>query len=428
MVGTAMAAAVAKIGAFKNKKVLLLEGAPEKDYPVGSEYGNRVSALNPGTVQLLDSLGAWELMQRVRVKPVQKMQVWESCSEAAITFSNDDNPSEPLNHIVENDVTQNALNEVVKRFTGENLTVMYQSKVRSYELPSDTTTSNLPEDPVRINLENGDVIEAELLVGADGFKSLCRTTMGCQYVGWDYHQMGIVATLELAGVTPGDRANETAWQRFLPTGPIAVLPLSPTRSSLVWSLDTPLAKELIQLDEDGFVDRLNKGLHDMPATNPVVDAVTTGVGQVLAALTGSGRQRTENPPVIKSAKLRAAFPFGFGHSTRYCGPRCVLIGDAAHRIHPLAGQGVNLGFGDVASLARIVEASIIDGAGLGHHDYLRQYETERQQHNVPTMLGCDGLQKIYNTDFAPVVMARSLGLQAVNAVGPVKKFFVARAA
>merc|ERR1711874_491794 len=234
--------------------------------------------------------------------------------------------------------------------------------------------------------------------------------------------MGIVATLELSRAC----SNDTAWQRFLPTGPIAVLPLSPTHSSLVWSANEPLARQLIRLDEKEFVERLNLGLHRHSDKNLVVDAVTAGFGRLLAG--GSKKEVPEIPPVIKSAKLRAAFPFGFGHSTRYCGPRCVLIGDAAHRIHPLAGQGVNLGFGDVAALTRLMEASILDGAGLGHHDYLRQYETERQQHNVPTMLGCDGLQKIYNTDFAPVVMARSLGLQAVNAVTPVKKFFVARAA
>merc|ERR1711874_478603 len=99
-----------------------------------------------------------------------------------------------------------------------------------------------------------------------------------------------------------------------------------------------------------------------------------------------------------------------------------------HWGRPLAGQGVNLGFGDVAALTRLMEASILDGAGLGHHDYLRQYETERQQHNVPTMLGCDGLQKIYNTSFGPIVMARSLGLQATNAITPLKKFLAARAA
>lgn len=419
MVGSAMAAAAAKNGALRNKKILLLEGAPEKNIVIKEDYSNRVSALNATTTDLMERLGAWKLMTNSRVNPVKKMIIWEACSDAKISFANDDHSL--LNNLVENDVTEKALTEVMKE-CHDNLTVMYGSKVKSYKLPNVSETSNVPKEPVTITLDSGEVIETELLIGADGFNSLVRRSMGCQYMGWEYHQMGIVATLELA--QPCD--NHTAWQRFLPTGPIAILPLSSTHSSLVWSADTSLAKQLMSLGEDDFVDRLNHGLHDHSKKNPLVDNITAAFGQLLSTV--SPRENFPNPPVLKSAKFRAAFPFGFGHSTRYCGPRCVLIGDAAHRVHPLAGQGVNLGFGDVDKLVQVLEASVMDGAGLGHHDYLRDYETCRQQHNVPTMLGIDSLQKMYNTSFPPVVLARSLGLQATNAIQPLKKLFAAHAA
>jgi len=421
MVGSAMAASLAKKGAFKDKKILMLEGAPHKDITVesASEFGNRVSALNHTTKDLLESLGAWNLIEQTRVKQVDKMQIWESNSDAVISFENENN--KPLNYMVENDVTQMALNHVINELA-DNLTVMYNSRIKSYQLPIACQGSNLPEEMVKIHLETGDVIETDTLIGADGFKSLVRQTMGCQYMAWEYKQMGIVATLELC--QPCE--NNTAWQRFLPTGPIAVLPLSDKFSSLVWTADTAMAKELIRVDENDFVDRLNHGLHDSPTKDPLVETITTGFQQVLSCLTS--KECSEKPPVIKSARSRAAFPFGFGHSTKYIAPRCAVIGDAAHRIHPLAGQGVNLGFGDVTCLANLLEASVRDGAGLGHYDYLRQYETDRQQHNFTTMLGVDSLQKLYSTSFPPIVLARSLGLQATNAIQPIKKLFVAHAA
>ena len=125
---------------------------------------------------------------------------------------------------------------------------------------------------------------------------------------------------------------------------------------------------------------------------------------------------------------RAAFPLGFGHSHRYIGPRTILIGDAAHRVHPLAGQGVNLGFGDVISLASCVEDSLREGGRLGQRDYLAQYETERLRHNLTTMMGIDGLQRLYCSDWTPLVMARTLGLMATEACDPVKKMFMKHAA
>ena len=131
---------------------------------------------------------------------------------------------------------------------------------------------------------------------------------------------------------------------------------------------------------------------------------------------------------ISGVANRAAFPLGFGHSHRYIGPRTVLLGDAAHRVHPLAGQGVNLGFGDVASLASVVEDSLREGGRLGQQSYLAQYETERQRHNLATMAGIDGLQRLYCTAWTPLVMARTLGLMATEACDPVKKMFMKHAA
>ena len=198
------------IGSLRSKKIVLLEGAPEKNLVIKDTHSNRVSALNKTTKDLMERLGAWELMTKSRVNPVNQMIIWESCSDAKISFQNDD--LAPLNYLVENDVTEKALTEVM-RDCGDNLTVMYQSKVKSYKLPDLNPHSNVPKEPVQITLDSGEVIETQVLVGADGFNSLVRKSMGCQYMDWQYHQMGIVATLELSQPCQ----NHTAWQVNLST-------------------------------------------------------------------------------------------------------------------------------------------------------------------------------------------------------------------
>ncbi|KMQ95159.1 ubiquinone biosynthesis monooxygenase coq6 [Lasius niger] len=187
--------------------------------------------------------------------------------------------------------------------------------------------------------------------------------MGVLYPNWQYNQLGIVATLKLSEPTE----NVVAWQRFLPTGPIALLP-------------TGVSRQL----------------------QPSVAAIVEG--------------------------SRAAFPLGFGHAASYVQPGTVLVGDAAHRIHPLAGQGVNLGFGDVTVLTKILAEAAVNGSHLNDMQYLRQYETLRQRHNVPTMLVIDALHRLYRGTAAPVVLARSLGLQLTNAIPQLKKMLMEQAA
>ena len=249
-----------------------------------------------------------------------------------------------------------------------------------------------------------------------------RQSIGSEYRSWDYPQMGLVATLKIEG-KPGP--NTTAWQRFLPSGPVALLPLSPELSSLVWTVDKTQVKPLLEMSEETFVRKLNRALTSELDQNKLVNSVTSSVRQLL------GREETkedqELPPVVRAAANRAAFPLGFGHSVRYSGPRTALIGDSAHRLHPLAGQGVNLGFGDVAGLVRAVEESLRSGAVLGQQDCLLSYETERQRHNLPTMLGVDALQRLYSSQATPLVLARSLGLLVTNAVNPVKMMIMKHA-
>ena len=195
----------------------------------------------------------------------------------------------------------------------------------------------------------------------------------------------------------------------------------------MWTLDTKLARSMVTMEEDMFLDQLNSALTSVKdhnnAVNDVLDKFSLLVKAVLPY--GSGAENNkEEPPIVKGVVNRAIFPLGFGHSSRYIGPRTVLIGDAAHRVHPLAGQGVNLGFGDIGSLVSVLEDGVRDGAHLGHHDYLRHYETDRQRHNLTTIMGIDCLQKLYSTDLTPVVLARTLGLSATNAVTPVKNMIM----
>jgi len=416
MVGTAAATALAKLACMQNRKIILLEAAPEKEIVLTKEYSNRVSALSPSSVALLSNLGAWNIMSNERVSPVMKMHVWDGCSKAGIVFGDDHQSGEPLSYLVENDITVKALTEVMKGC--DNLVVKYGTKVKKYHLPVKEETESNPKDRVVVELANGEVIETSLLVGADGFRSLVRSCIGCDYVGWEYDQMGVVATLDLE--MQGE-VNTTAWQRFLPTGPVALLPLTNDKSSLVWTLDKAMARDMVQIDDEAFITNLNKALCGKENEISLVNSISEAFGSVLNRIVRTQDLDALQPPLVKGVMNRAAFPLGFGHSTRYIGSRTLLVGDAAHRIHPLAGQGVNLGFGDVACLAEVVENMLVEGGGIGHHEYLRQYETERQRHNLLTMAGVDTLQKLYCTDNIPMVLARSLGIMTTNAMKPVKQ-------
>jgi len=422
MVGSAAAVALAKLACMQNRKIVMLEAAPEKKIVLTPEYSNRVSALSPTSVGLLSKIGAWDIMQAARVSPVMKMRVWDACSKAGIVFGDDrDSQEEPLSYLVENDVTVKALTDVLDGC--DNLEVRYGARVKEYKLPSKEDTESRPKEEVVVELEGGETIVTPLLVGADGFRSLVRSSIGCDYVGWEYDQMGIVATLmiEVQG-----EVNRTAWQRFLPTGPVALLPLNNKQSSLVWTVSKDMARNMVEMDQEKFIEKLNKALVGKEEENSIVNSVSEGFDLILNSFLPS-KQQEESPPVVTGVFNRAAFPLGFGHSTRYIGPRTVLIGDAAHRVHPLAGQGVNLGFGDVASLAEVVEGMVVEGGGLGHHEYLCQYETDRQRHNLATMVGVDCLQKLYCTSNTPMVLARSLGIMATNAAHPVKKLIMQHA-
>ncbi|XP_078000689.1 ubiquinone biosynthesis monooxygenase COQ6, mitochondrial-like [Glandiceps talaboti] len=423
MVGNAMACALGTHPMFEGKKILLLEAAPAKTYSdkLPEKYSNRVCSLNPGTVNFLKDIGAWDHMTRMRVNPFKRIQVWDACSNAIITFDRE-NLSREVAHIVENDVTVIALCKVLDSLKDDRVELRYKSRAVDVQVPKQGDTFCHP--CVKVFLENGEEIHTQLLIGADGPSSSIRQMMKINQLVWSYDQSAVVATLQLAEPTD----NNVAWQRFFPTGPVAMLPLSETHSSLVWSTTHDDAKKLLLLPEDQFVDAINNAFWQESERHPVVDTASQLMEQGLSFLlpsSGGSSVRQLPPYVIASDdESRAMFPLSLGHSTHYVKSRVALIGDAAHRVHPLAGLGVNLGFGDVACLRDILVEAVQNGQDLGALSHLLEYESKRQKHIVPIMATIDGLKRLFSTDAVPAVLVRSLGLQATNAMKPIKDYFV----
>ncbi|KOC63288.1 Ubiquinone biosynthesis monooxygenase COQ6 [Habropoda laboriosa] len=439
MIGTTLACAIANNRKLECKKILLLESGKKLEDEPREQYSNRVVALNQQTYILLSSIGAWQHIEATRYCAVRKMQVWDACSDAMIVF-NKDCLTEEIAYIVENDLLLQAVNKQLAK--KENVDVIYNSKVVHIKLPERSGEN------AEIQLQNGTTYRTKLLIGADGANSLVRQTMGTQYIKWDYNQLGVVATLKLSEPTE----NIVAWQRFLPTGPIALLPLTDCLSSLVWSLPTDEAKRLLKVSEEEFVDSINDALWRVYPKDGIIESGLRALEQLLEGLslqTGVVRQLQPSVSAIVEGS-RAAFPLHFGHSVCYVQTGTVLVGqvkehnyvyseytllyfysmehhfctkffrDAAHRIHPLAGQGVNLGFGDITVLVKLLAEAVVTGASLGDIMYLRKYETLRQRYNVPVMLSIDALHRLYKGTAAPVVLARSLGLQLTNAIPVIK--------
>ncbi|XP_066044575.1 ubiquinone biosynthesis monooxygenase COQ6, mitochondrial isoform X3 [Chamaea fasciata] len=397
MVGSAMAAVLGHDIHFHDKKIALLEAGPRKDYNhMPDSYSNRVSSISPGSATLLSSCGAWDHVCSLRLKPFRRMQVWDACSEAMIVFEKDD--LDDMGYIVENDVIMSALTKQLDA-VADRVEVFYRSKAVGYTWP--LPSHNCDTSPwVQVELADGRRLQTKLLIGADGHNSVVRKEAEIQNIEHQYDQSAVVATLHLSEATD----NNVAWQRFLPTGPIALLPLSDTASSLVWSTSHDHALELLAMDEESFVDSINSAFP-------------------------SGTAVRQLPPSVAKVdpESRAMFPLGMGHATEYVQHRVALIGDAAHRVHPLAGQGVNLGFGDIACLAHHLSAAAFNGSDLGSLKHLLKFETERQRHNVSLIAATDVLKRLYSTTLAPLVLLRTWGLQATNALPPLKEQIMALA-
>ncbi|XP_046372981.2 ubiquinone biosynthesis monooxygenase COQ6, mitochondrial-like [Haliotis rufescens] len=425
MVGAAMACALATNPLFSDKKVILLEAAPDKGkFILQEKYSNRTCALSPATVNFFNSFGGWDEILQMRCQPVRRMQVWESCSDSMITFNNDD-MAEPLAYIVENDIILAALMQRLSE-VGDRVEIRYRTKPKAYELPGVKDFSSKQHPLVGVELESGDVIRTRLLIGADGNQSAVRQAADFHTVTWDYKQKAIVATLKLAEAPD----NCVAWQRFLSTGPIAMLPLRDNLSSLVWSTTHEAAKHLLSIPEDSFVDAVNDAFWNDREKNVLADKALEVFSSVVRNILPGPDTVRQLPPTVVDIEpgSRGAFPLQLIHSSAYVRPRVALIGDAAHRLHPLAGQGVNLGFGDVACLSGILTAALQNGSDLGSLTHLHDYETERQRHVVPVMGAIDGLQKLYSVDFTPIVVLRSLGLHATNTLDFIKRQIISRAA
>lgn len=410
LVGTAMACALGCSKILSEKKILLLEGAPPKPITLKDTYSNRVSAINNSSVGLFQDIQVWDDIKGHRVQEVRKMQIWDASSPSLITFSDED-LSKPVAYIIENDLMQWALTKRLGDIP--NSSVRYSSKIKDYVLPK-SSSSDVP----LVILENDEKLTCNLLIGADGVNSKVRSKMVTSVQRTDYNQMGVVATLSISDSTN----NIVAWQRFLPDGVIALLPLSESTSSLVWSTSVEKAKSLVNLPEESFVDAVNDALLKEYPSNPFVESLLKNLN--LAASVDC-----QIPPSIKDVQpnSRAAFPLGSTSVSRYVNSCVALIGDAAHRVHPLAGQGVNIGFGDVDCLAHQLENAVYQGYQLGRGHHLKIYQSERLKNTLPKMKAIHYLHSLYQSSFTPIVALRSVGLSLVHSMPFVKKELIKRA-
>ncbi len=381
MVGSALALALQHSGL----EILLLDGSALSIKPFDEQaaFEPRVSALSMASQRILERVGAWQGIAQRRVSPYSDMRVWDGSGTGQIHFSAASVHAEVLGHIVENRVVQDGL---LERLHDSEIGLLANARLEQMRRSGDEWL---------LTLADGRTLRAPLVIAADGANSAVRRLTGCETREWDYLHHAIVTSVRCA-----EPHRATAWQRFTDDGPLAFLPLirdgQQDWCSIVWSTTPEQAERLMKLDDADFCAQLERAFE----------------GRLGAVL---------------QADPRLCVPLRQRHAKRYVAEGLALIGDAAHTIHPLAGQGVNLGFLDAAVLAEELLHAYERGERLADERVLSRFERRRMPHNLALMAAMEGFERLFQADPLPLRWLRNSGLKWVEQLPEAKALFVRQA-
>lgn len=347
-------------------------------------FDGRASAIAAGSRTMLNALGIWddiEETQPITDILVSDGRVSEGAGSLFLHFDHSEVGDAPFGTMVENRYLRRAI-----------LDRLAECKGVSHHAPAGVQAVEYQTGWAVLSLQGGTKHRARLVVACDGRRSKSALAAGVRYTGWDYGQNGIVATVRHEQPHEG-----VAHEYFLPSGPFAILPLTGNRSSLVWTEKRALADAAMALDDAAFADE-----------------VALRFGEFL------GETEIEGP--------RWSYPLNLALADEYVKPRLALVGDAAHGVHPIAGQGLNLGFKDVAALTEVLSEADHRGEDIGDVLVLERYQRWRRFDNTAMALGMDTLNRLFSNDFGPLRAARGIGISLVGRNAPARRFFMRQAA
>ncbi|GAA5939893.1 putative N,N-dimethylaniline monooxygenase COQ6 [Sporobolomyces koalae] len=470
--GLALTAALAASEAISSThRITLLERASLASTrswnPAPGQLSNRVSSITSENVQFLTDARVWQHVDHSRTRGIEEMQVWDGLSDARLEFQSpriESSPDRP--HYAPTRRTPMAI--LTENLNLQRAALRAIEQTNKVELVDEMRVESIVKSskeeggwPI-VNLENRDgtikrSIRARLLIGADGANSPVKSYSDIETFGWGYDRQGVVSSLELDPAALG-QGTRTAWQRFLPEGPIAFLPLSDTTASLVWSTTPTYATLFKSLPAPAFSHLINLAfclpysqlsqllshLESLRSSSTLPDSETltrtlqdiyqTHVEQAYDA----NDVPEQLPPVVVAVQPNstASFPLRLSHTSSYLGLpstdfsqdlRTVLVGDAAHTVHPLAGQGLNMGLADAETLVQVLSNQSRLGGDIGSYVGLLEYPRKRYFKNHTLLSACDHLHSLFKSESKPIVWARSNGFEVLNELDGVKQFLVGNA-